>query len=123
MVCNSKKNNIILWILAIALASFSVINQQYIQYNYIFLQFIITVVLMGLAFFLSLKKTRQGVRFSNYWLDSVAELKKVTWPNKKETMHITFAVVAMVVVMGLILWTVDSILIRLVAWLLQRGGG
>lgn len=123
MIYQSKKNNIILWILAIALGSFSVINQQCIEYSHIFLQFIITVILMVVAIFLLLQKTTQGLRFSKYWLESVAELKKVTWPNKKETMQTTFAVVAMVVIMGLILWTVDSILIRLVAWLLQRGGG
>lgn len=122
MIYQSKKNNIILWILSVVLGGFSIINQQCIHYDYIFLQFIITVLLMATAVFLLLKKTTQGVRFSRYWLESVAELKKVSWPNKKETMQTTFAVVAMVVIMGLILWSVDSILIRLVAWLLQRGG-
>jgi len=117
----SKKNNIMLWALALILGGFSIINQQCIHYNYILLQFIITVLLVLTAIFLSLRKTTQGVRFSRYWLEAIDELKKVTWPNKKETMQTTLAVVAMVFVMGLILWTVDSVLIRLVAWLLQRG--
>ena len=75
------------------------------------------------AIFLLLKKTSQGLKFSKYWAEAISELKKVTWPNRKETITTTLVVVVMVIVMGLILWTVDAILIRLVAWLLQRGGG
>ncbi len=123
MIYQGKKNNTILWIFSVLLVSFSVINQQVIDYDHIFLQFIITAVLTATAIFILLKKTTQGVRFSKYWFESVAELKKVTWPSKKETMQTTIAVVVMVIVMGLMLWTVDAILIRLVAWLLQRGGG
>ena len=119
----SKKNNIALWVLSVLLGGFAIINQQAIEYNHIFLQFIITVTLTLIAIFLLLKKTTQGSRFSKYWVEAVSELKKVTWPNRKETMQTTFVVVIMVIVMGLILWTVDAILIRLVAWLLQRGGG
>jgi preprotein translocase subunit SecE len=119
----SKKNNIALWVLSVLLGGFAIINQQAIEYNHIFLQFIITVTLTLIAIFLLLKKTTQGSRFSKYWVEAVSELKKVTWPNRKETMQTTAVVVVMVIVMGLILWTVDAILIRLVAWLLQRGGG
>lgn len=89
------------------------------KYN-ILMQFLIIGLVVITTIFLLLKKTDRGVKFCQYWQDSVGELKKVTWPNKKETMQITGAVIVMVMIMGLILWTVDSILIRLVAYLLSR---
>ncbi len=117
-----KKINIALWVLVLALVVCAIINQQYLSYSSILLQFIVTIIFAGIAVFLLFKKTQEGLRFYQYWKESVVELKKVTWPNKKETMQTTGAVVIMVIVMGLMLWTVDSILIRLVAWLLKRGG-
>jgi preprotein translocase subunit SecE len=126
MTYQSKKNNTALntalWVFSILLACFAIINQQYISYDHILLKFIVTVSAVGIALLISLKKTTQGLKFSKYWLSAVTELKKVTWPSKQETMRFTLAVVVMVIVMGLVLWTIDSILVRLVAWLLQRGG-
>ena len=116
-----KKINMVFWALALLLGILAVINQQCFTYRSILLQFLITVFFGTIAIFLSLKKTEQGLRFCQYWLEAIVELKKVSWPSKKETMQTTGAVVIMVVIMGLVLWTVDSVLIRLVAWLLRRG--
>ena len=116
-----KKINMVFWALALLLGILAVVNQQCFTYRSILLQFLITVFFGIIAIFLSLKKTEQGLRFCQYWLEAIVELKKVSWPSKKETMQTTGAVVIMVVIMGLVLWTVDSVLIRLVAWLLRRG--
>jgi len=116
-----KKINMVFWALALLLGILAVVNQQCFTYRSILLQFLITVFFGTIAIFLSLKKTEQGLRFCQYWLEAIVELKKVSWPSKKETMQTTGAVVIMVVIMGLVLWTVDSVLIRLVAWLLRRG--
>ena len=117
-----KKNlNKVFWVLALLLGVLAVTNQQLFIYRSILLQFVITVIFGAVAVFFLLRKTDQGLKFCQYWQGSVVELKKVTWPSKKETMQFTGAVIVMVVVMGLILWTLDSILIRLVAWLLKRG--
>lgn len=111
--------NIITWFASISLLIFSLINQKYMFYNHIFLQFIVTLVALGSSIFLFIN-TNQGSAFYKYWLSAVAELKKVTWPSMQEARKATLAVIVMVVVTGLMLWTVDSILIRLVSWLLQR---
>lgn len=119
---NSKSRNFMIWLLILLLGVFSVLNQKFVVYNSMLLQFLITCVSGFVGIYLLLKKTEQGLNFCEYWCGSVRELKKVTWPNKKETMQTTAAVVIMVIIMGLVLWTVDSVLIRLVAWLLRRGG-
>jgi preprotein translocase subunit SecE len=120
-VVPKKKMNVVFWIVALLLGVFAIINQQYVVYRSILLQFLVTVIFGIIAIFLLIRKTQQGLKFSQYWQESVGELKKVSWPSKKETMQTTGAVIIMVVIMGLVLWTVDSILIRLVAWLLRRG--
>jgi preprotein translocase subunit SecE len=117
-----KKNfDIVLWMLSILLFCFATINQKVINYNNVFLQFLITACLAMLASVIAIRKTTQGAKLKEYLAGSLFELKQVTWPTKKETIQTTVAVVTMVIIMGLILWTADAILIRLVAWLLKRG--
>jgi len=50
-----------------------------------------------------------------------AELRKVVWPTKQETVQSTLVVIAMVTVMGLVLWGFDALLLRVVAWLTGYG--
>jgi preprotein translocase subunit SecE len=50
-----------------------------------------------------------------YWNDAIIELRKVVWPTKKEALHATLAVVVMVFVMGVLMWTIDACLVRVVA--------
>ena len=45
-----------------------------------------------------------GKQFALFAGESVAEVKKVVWPTRKETMQTTAAVSAFVVVMALFLW-------------------
>ncbi len=44
------------------------------------------------------------------------EARKVTWPERKETMQATLMVFVMVIFVALFLWVVDSIL----SWLVQK---
>jgi preprotein translocase subunit SecE len=55
-----------------------------------------------------------GKQFALFAGESVAEVKKVVWPTRKETMQTTAAVFAFVVVMAVFLWMTDKVL----EWLL-----
>ena len=55
-----------------------------------------------------------GKQFAVFAGESVAEVKKVVWPTRKETMQTTAAVFAFVVVMAIFLWISDKTL----EWLL-----
>jgi len=55
-----------------------------------------------------------GRQFVVFATESVAEVKKVVWPTRKETMQTTAAVFAFVVVMAVFLWISDKTL----EWLL-----
>jgi preprotein translocase subunit SecE len=55
-----------------------------------------------------------GKQFALFAGESVAEVKKVVWPTRKETMQTAAAVFAFVVMMALFLWMTDKVL----EWLL-----
>lgn len=44
------------------------------------------------------------------WFDTVAELKKVTWPDKETTKNLTLVVIAISAVLGVLLGGLDWIL-------------
>lgn len=56
------------------------------------------------------------------WLrESRAELRKVTWPTREEALRLTYVVMGLSVVMGLILGGVDFILSSLYAFVVSLG--
>ena len=66
--------------------------------------------------------TQKGKWVIQFFRDSRAELRKVTWPTREETMQTTLVVAAMVIILALILWGLDGILVWLIGWLTgQRG--
>jgi len=67
-------------------------------------------------------QTRQGKMALSFALESKTELRKVFWPTRQETMQTTLFVAAMVIVLALILWAIDSGLMWAIGWLTgQRG--
>jgi preprotein translocase subunit SecE len=54
--------------------------------------------------------SQPGQQFFAFAKDSWAEAKRVVWPTRKETIQMTLAVFAFVLVMALFLWVVDKTL-------------
>ena len=114
---DSKRNDILLWLGAFLLitATFLVVNFYFENFSVLgkfLLYFSATLASLFAAY-----NTTQGRNLTDLWFESVAEIKKVIWPTKKETMQTTGVVLLMIFVMGLILWLLDSILIKIVAFL------
>ncbi|MCC7023645.1 MAG: preprotein translocase subunit SecE, partial [Thermomicrobiales bacterium] len=51
------------------------------------------------------------------WFDTVAELKKVTWPDKETTKNLTLVVIGISAVLGALLGGIDWVLQQLFALL------
>jgi preprotein translocase subunit SecE len=67
-------------------------------------------------------QTYQGKAALTFARESRMELRKVFWPTRQETMQTTLFVAAMVVILALILWVIDSGLMWAIGWLTgQRG--
>lgn len=58
--------------------------------------------------------TELGNSVLDFLRDSRAELRKVVWPTRTETLQTSLAVIVMVVVMGIFLWLLDMFLLWVV---------
>ena len=67
------------------------------------------VALAAIAGFVALQ-TVKGDAFWTLVKEAKVEIRKVVWPSRQETIQTTLVVVAVVIVMGLILWALDSLL-------------
>lgn len=68
-------------------------------------------------------ESKAGVfeRFRDYLTESRAELKKVTWPTKKEARVTSIAVLVLVAVMSIFLGLVDLAMMKIVNLFLSAG--
>jgi len=66
-------------------------------------------------------QTNKGKQFWQFLLESRVELRKVVWPNRKETVQMTMMVLAVVAIVGTILWGIDIALLKMVAWITGYG--
>ncbi len=76
---------------------------------------VIAAVAVGLT-------TEKGATLWRFFQDSRAELRRVDWPTRTETIQTTLAVLAMVIVVGVALWLIDMLLFWLVRLLIGQGG-
>ena len=52
--------------------------------------------------------TKVGGDFASFLKESRIEVRKVVWPTRQETVQSTMVVVALVFIVGLVLWTLDA---------------
>ncbi len=64
-----------------------------------------------------ISQTAAGNRMWEFSKGARAELRKVVWPTRKETIQTTVLVIAMVILMALLLWGIDSFLLWIVGLL------
>ena len=85
------------------------------------LRFIVGLVMVGIITAIA-TQTMQGIRAMNFARDSRAELRKVVWPTRQETVQTTLLIGGIVVVLAVVLWGLDGALVSLIGWLTgQRG--
>lgn len=112
---NFMKWGLVLVLLAVGIVA----NYQYGSTAFLY-RLLIGIALLGVVITVAMQ-TSQGRQFWQFAQASKLEVQKVIWPNKQETMQSTLGVLVMVAVMGLILWGLDSILLKFVAWLTSYG--
>ncbi len=63
------------------------------------------------------KTEKKPNRLVRWWRETKGELAKVTWPTPKEAWRMTKIVIAVMVVMGIVLFLFDLVFGRLIGWL------
>lgn len=56
------------------------------------------------------KKSKNGIvaKTKNYFGDVRSEMRRVVWPSKKDLKNFTIAVIAMLIVFGVVIWLLDT---------------
>lgn len=112
--------NTLKWAVVIALMVFGIAGNYYYTDQSLWVR-IVCLLGVTLASGVVALQTSHGKQFWCFVKESRLEIKRVVWPTRPETMQITTIVLLMVTILGLILWGVDSILLRAIGWLTGYG--
>jgi preprotein translocase subunit SecE len=72
--------------------------------------------LVAVALFIA-AQTAKGQQAVDFAKTSQIEVRKVVWPTRQETLHTTMIVIVATIIMSLLLWGLDGIMVRIVAFL------
>lgn len=101
--------DLVKWLVVAALVAVGVVGNQLYSSESILYRVVALLVLAFVAAFVALQ-TSKGQAFFALVKEARAEIRKVVWPTRQETMQTTLIVVAVVLVMALLLWGLDSLL-------------
>lgn len=89
--------------------------------SYALLYRILGVVGFTLVAFAIVLTTAMGRAFLSFLKEARVEVRKVVWPTRQETVQATLVVVALVFLVGLILWLLDMMLFWGISLLTGQG--
>lgn len=110
---SSKKislRDVVLWALIVALVAVGIVANFYYAAFALSLRLIGWLVLACVLVALALQ-TQAGRAGWDFIKLARMEMRKVVWPSRQETTQTTLIVVAMVMVMALLLWGIDTFLL------------
>jgi preprotein translocase subunit SecE len=88
---------------------------------YVLLRVFLLLAIGGAAVAVAFQ-TQPGRQLWQFISDARMEVRKVVWPTRQETIQTTLVVMAMVVVLGIVLWLFDMILMGILRFLTGLGG-
>jgi preprotein translocase subunit SecE len=97
------------WLVVAALVIAGVVGNQYFSAEPILYRVLALLVVAAMAGVIALQ-TSKGKAFWVLAKEARVEIRKVVWPTRQETTQTTLIVVAVVLVMALLLWGLDSLL-------------
>jgi preprotein translocase subunit SecE len=97
------------WIVVFAMLAGGVYGNSYFGGESLLYRVLILVVVAGAAGLVAVQ-TAKGRVFWELLKDARIEIRKVVWPNREETTQTTLIVLALVIVVALILWGLDTLL-------------
>ncbi|MCL7463097.1 preprotein translocase subunit SecE [Pseudomonas sp. NW5] len=97
------------WLMVAALVTAAVVGNHYFSAEPILYRVIGVLLAALVAGFIALQ-TSKGAAFFVLTKEARAEIRKVVWPTRQETTQTTLIVVAVVLLMALVLWGLDSLL-------------
>lgn len=104
----------LLWLIVVAMVLGGVyVNTLYVELN-VLIRTVAGIGVVAVALAIAMQ-TQNGAAVWNLAKEARVEIRKVIWPTREETTQTTMIVVAVVIVVGLMLWGLDSAL----SWAIQ----
>ena len=95
------------WLLVVAIVAAGVVGNSHFSAESVLYRALALIVLAAVAIFIALQ-TAKGVAIADVVRGALVELRKVVWPTRQETNQTTLIVIAVVIVMAIILWLLDT---------------
>lgn len=96
------------WLLVFAVIAAGVVGNSHFSAESILYRALGLIVLAAIAIAIALQ-TAKGSAISDVVRGALVELRKVVWPSRQETNQTTLIVLAVVFVMAIILWLLDTL--------------
>ena len=106
---NASRLDPLKWAVAIALLAVAVVGNNYYADESLLYRVLALLVLGAVAVAVAMQ-TGPGAALWRLIKESRTEIRKVVWPTRQETNQTTLIVVAVVLLMALVLWALDSLL-------------
>lgn len=97
------------WAVVVLLVAAGVVGNSIYADQSLFYRVVALLVVALVAGFIALQ-TAKGQSFAALVKDAKAEVRKVVWPTRQETTQTTGIVVVAVLIVGLLLWGLDTLL-------------
>jgi len=95
------------WLLVTALAIAAVVGNSHFSAEPLLYR-VLALLAVGAVCVLIALQTEKGASLWRLLRESLVEVRKVVWPSRQETNQTTLIVIAVVIVMGFILWLLDT---------------
>ena len=96
------------WVLVLAVVAAGVVGNSIYSAQPLLYR-VLALLALGCIALVIAYNTAKGNALWRLLQESVVEVRKVVWPSKQETNQTTLLVVAVVIVMALVLWGLDTI--------------
>ena len=97
------------WLVVVAIIAAGVVGNSIFAAESLLYRVLALLVLAGVAGFIA-STTTKGRSFFQLFKEAKNEIRKVVWPTRQETFQTTAVVVVAVLIVGLLLWGLDSLL-------------
>ena len=97
------------WLVVTAIVAVGVVGNSVYANESLLYRVLALVALAIIAGFVALQ-TAKGKAFFRLFKEAKNEIRKVVWPTRQETLQTTLIVVVAVLIVGLLLWGLDSLL-------------
>jgi preprotein translocase subunit SecE len=117
---SSNPLDLLKWLVSLGLLGGIVAGNYMFEDVSILYRAIAAVVVVVVAGFIA-ATTNKGSAFLTFAKDARIEVRKVVWPTRQEATQTTMIVLAATIFVGLVLWGLDGIIVRVVSFITGLG--